>query len=444
MKKSILGSVLVATTLTSTLIGTANSVHADDNNMSRLQTSGTEIQKDGQEYQLKGVNAGNVFTTESWLGGYARTVEEKHDKGYQDVFDKTQEKMGGNADKAHEVLEKYADNRWDDKDFENVKKMGCNTIRLPINYINVTNYDKKMEINDDKEIDPRQLQIRQEGIDAIKQFVQKAKDHGLYVILDMHGAPNGQNGDAHSTYERNTEDHKSHGKFWDNEDAKGKMKEIWDRLSKEFKDEDAVAGYDVLNEPMGPDGVDGASDKTKARNNLQNFYKDTLGIFKDNNDNHIVFLESTWEPDVMKDFNNNNNNIVYEYHNYPMDDDVMSHQKIKNNFDQKVDRIKKADDEYNVPTYMGEFNGHKAGNVPKHATMPNSKDFKHMIKKLNDNNMSWSIWNYDEEGKNNNDSTWGVLNFDGINTNTDEDDFGKKINPEVNNTVFNAIKEANK
>ena len=149
--------------------------------------------------------------------------------------------------------------------------MGGNTIRLPINYINITNYDKKMEINDDKEIDPRQLQIRQEGIDTIKRFVQKAKDHGLYVILDMHGAPNGQNGDAHSTYERG-----SHGKFWDNEDAKGKMKEIWDRLSKEFKDEDAVAGYDILNEPMGPDGVDGinkASDKNKARNDLQNFIK---------------------------------------------------------------------------------------------------------------------------------------------------------------------------
>lgn len=442
MKKSILGSVLVATTLTSTLIGTANSVHADDNNMSRLQTSGTEIQKDGQEYQLKGVNAGNVFTTESWLGGYARTVEEKHDKGYQDVFDKTQEKMGGNADKAHEVLEKYADNRWDDKDFENVKKMGGNTIRLPINYINITNYDKKMEKNDDKEIDPRQLQIRQEGIDTIKRFVQKAKDHGLYVILDMHGAPNGQNGDAHSTYERGSD---SHGKFWDNEDAKGKMKEIWDRLSKEFKDEDAVAGYDILNEPMGPAGVNKAPDKNKARNDLQNFYKDTLEIFKNNNDNHIAFLESTWEPDVMKDFDNNSNNIVYEYHNYPMDEDVETHDKIKDNFDQKVDHIKNADDEYNVPTYMGEFNGHKPGEAPDGAVMPNSKDFKHMIKKLNDNNMSWSIWNYDEEGKNNNDSTWGVLNFDGINTNTDdEDDFGKKINPEVNNTVFNAIKEANK
>ncbi|ECO2926593.1 cellulase family glycosylhydrolase [Staphylococcus epidermidis] len=442
MKKSIISSILITVTM-STLGVHTNLAHADDNNMSRLQTSGTEIQKDGQEYQLKGVNAGNVFTTESWLGGYARTVEEKHDKGYQDVFDKTQEKMGGNADKAHEVLEKYADNRWDDKDFENVKKMGGNTIRLPINYINITNYDKKMEINDDKEIDPRQLQIRQEGIDTIKRFVQKAKDHGLYVILDMHGAPNGQNGDAHSTYERG-----SHGKFWDNEDAKGKMKEIWDRLSKEFKDEDAVAGYDILNEPMGPDGVDGinkASDKNKARNDLQNFYKDTLEIFKNNNDNHIAFLESTWEPDVMKDFDNSNNNIVYEYHNYPMDKDVKTHDKIKDNFDQKVDRIKNADDEYNVPTYMGEFNGHKAGEVPDGAVMPNSKDFKHMIKKLNDNNMSWSIWNYDEEGKNNNDSTWGVLNFDGINTNTDdEDDFGKKINPEVNNTVFNAIKEANK
>ncbi|MEQ5990015.1 hypothetical protein [Staphylococcus saccharolyticus] len=46
--------------------------------MGQLTTKGKEIQKDGQNYQLKGVNAGNVFTTEGYLGGI--TVQKR--EGY--------------------------------------------------------------------------------------------------------------------------------------------------------------------------------------------------------------------------------------------------------------------------------------------------------------------------------------------------------------------------
>ena len=49
------------------------------------------------------------------------------------------------------------------------------------------------------------------------------------------------------------------------------------------------------------------------------------------------------------------NNVVYEYHNYPTEDQGRSHQGIRESFDNKVDGIKKAN--YNVPNYMGEFNG---------------------------------------------------------------------------------------
>src|SRR5699024_4114345 len=165
MKKAIFSSILTAVTITS--FGMPNdSVHAED--MSKLQTQGQDIvqkDEDNSKYPMKGVNAGNVFTNEAWLGGYANTVKKKgDDKGYQEVLDQTQNKMRGDANKAHKELEKYADNRWKDNDFKRVKDMGVNTIRLPINYINVTKYDKNMEVGDDKEIDPTKLQIRQEGI----------------------------------------------------------------------------------------------------------------------------------------------------------------------------------------------------------------------------------------------------------------------------------------
>ena len=433
MKKAIFSSILTAVTITS--FGMPNdSVHAED--MSQLQTQGQDIvqkDEDNSKYPIKGVNAGNVFTTEAWLGGYANTVKKNgDDKGYQEVFDQTQDKMGGDANKAHKALEKYADNRWKDNDFKRVKDMGVNTIRLPINYINVTNYDKNMEVGDDKEIDPTKLQIRQEGIDTIKRFVDKAKKHGLYVILDMHGTPNGQNGEAHSTYA-----HGGQGTFWDDEHSKEKIKQIWHHLSNEFKDNDAIAGYDILNEPKGPEGTKGNQDEI---NELQKFYKDTLKTIRDNNDDHIAFLEATWDPQDMKDpsyFGENNKNLVYEYHNYPCGEQAKSHDGIKENFDNKIKGIKDAN--YDVPSYMGEFNGHLAGEGDHIA--PNTSDFKHIIKKMNANNLSWTLWNYDKEGKNQDDSSWGTVNFTGIETNLNSNDFGKKKEAETNE-VYDAVKDS--
>ena len=80
MKKSIISSVLVATTLASSIgaFNTTHIAHADD--MGQLTTKGKEIQKDGQNYQLKGVNAGNVFTTEGYLGGITGQKREGYAK----------------------------------------------------------------------------------------------------------------------------------------------------------------------------------------------------------------------------------------------------------------------------------------------------------------------------------------------------------------------------
>ncbi|MHC9401573.1 glycoside hydrolase family 5 protein, partial [Staphylococcus epidermidis] len=153
MKKSIISSVLVASTLLSS-IPTLNSGHvAHADSMSPLTTKGKEIQKDGHNYRLKGVNAGNVFTTEQWLGGLGSA---KH-KDYKSINDEMDGKYG--AKKTHQLLDKYTENRWEDKDFKNLKDMGMNTIRLPINYINLTNYKAGMA--------PKDLKMRKEPFKAM-------------------------------------------------------------------------------------------------------------------------------------------------------------------------------------------------------------------------------------------------------------------------------------
>lgn len=118
----------------------------------------------------------------------------------------------------------------------------------------------------------------------------------------------------------------------------------------------------------------------------QNFFDETIQTIRNNDDKHIVFLESTWDPQNMPNPDQypakgkkwDQNNVVYEYHNYPVDNQGLSQEGIRQSFDQKIAGIKKAN--YNVPTYMGEFNGMSV--TGKHVD-PSANDFKHIINEMN-------------------------------------------------------------
>ena len=259
MKKSILSSVLVTTTLLSSIpaLNSGHVVHADS--MSPLTTKGKEIQKDGHDYRIKGINAGNTFTTENWMGGLS---DYKEAKDYKDLFDKIQSE-GHSPKETHDILNKYANNKWTDEDFKNVKDMGLNTIRLPINYINVTNYKKGM--------DPKDVDMDSHSFEAIDKFVEKAKEHGLYVIIDLHGAPYSQNGEEHSADSNhgNKDNGKSwDGHFWDTDDqdastskkvadAQGKTKSIVFYHLKLDKELAPIFGLSSNIEPFTPPQFDG-------------------------------------------------------------------------------------------------------------------------------------------------------------------------------------------
>ncbi|MBM0799892.1 hypothetical protein D0399_06230 [Staphylococcus epidermidis] len=416
MKKTIITSIIAATTITSLGIH-SNLAHAES--ITQLQTNGQDIQKDGQKFQVKGVNAGNVFTTENWLGGVS---DAKGTSDYKELNDKLDDQYG--AKKTHQILDTYANNRWKDQDFQNVKDMGNNTIRLPINYINLTNYKKGMA--------PKDVKMRKEPFKAMDNFIKKANDKGLYVIIDMHGAPNSQNAQEHSADKQKNE----YGSFWNDPDSIGKAKEIWWNIADHYKNNPGVAGYDLLNEPKAPNG--------NVDKDVKHFYKDTLDTIRSTGDKHIAFLEAWHDNDLKdpKEFGKNRGDIVYEYHNYPYGQNAESNNGIKKGFDDKVNSMSNISKKYQVPTYLGEFNDRYAGDAgtPNPEKNPKAEDLTHIVKNLNKNSISWTLWNYDIQGQ---DNTWGAENFKGINVDENSKDFGEKIEPKKNEDVFNAIKDAN-
>ncbi|MDX1693242.1 MAG: cellulase family glycosylhydrolase [Ketobacteraceae bacterium] len=155
-----------------------------------------------------------------------------------------------------------------EEDFVQMARLGFNVVRLVLNW---------------SRLEPEPGQINEAYIEQIRTFVNYAKAHGLYTVLDMHqdawgkhiasdgseacgffersigwdGAP------AWATFTDGASTCRLPGvrevspavatafeNFWRNrEGIQDALIRVWARLAEEFADEPAVAGYDLLNEP---------------------------------------------------------------------------------------------------------------------------------------------------------------------------------------------------
>ena len=69
---------------------------------------------------------------------------------------------------------------------------------------------------------------------------------GIYVILDLHAAPGGQGYDSGiSDYDP------SKPSLWESAFNKSKTVALWKKLAEHFASDTTIAGYDLINEPIG-------------------------------------------------------------------------------------------------------------------------------------------------------------------------------------------------
>lgn len=351
-------------------LGMANTVRADGiTNSDFLKTNGTSLRNEsgkGNRVLLRGVNVGGWFIQELWM---CPTKETKTVKDQKTIESTLTDRFG--QEKADELLNVYYDNFWTTKDFDNCQEMGMNCLRLPIWHYNII--DKNGE-------------VREDAFERIDWFVSEAGKRGMYVIIDMHGAPGSQNDKDHSG------DVNSNKGLWQGTDVMYNQNlfiQIWKLIAEHYNGNPIVAGYDLLNEPYCAAGE--YTDST-----VWDLYDRAYDAIRQVDKNHVIIMEGTWEPyNLPNPVKYGWSNVMYEYHCYNYDSQTNAEDQLET-VKRKIQTIQMMD--YNVPSYIGET-----------SFFSNPESWEKCLSELNSHDISWTLWTYKVTGSGNN--SWGIYNM---------------------------------
>lgn len=346
-----------------------------------LKANGKDLCRDygkGSIVNLRGTNVGGWLIQEFWM---TRTQATKNVKDQSGILTILTERFG--KDTMEDLVDTYQANYFSENDFDNCALLGMNCLRLPFWYRDIV--DENGKILDD-------------WYRIFDWFIQNASKRGIYVILDMHGAPGSQNGSDHSGKDGG-DDKMGASEFFFGENAEANQElyyKIWETIAERYKGNPAVAGYDLLNEPYCTYRYSSGLSDEQLHELLWEIYDKAYRRIRSIDPDHVIIMEATWDPVDLPDPKIYGwENIMYEYHNYLYDDyDNANGQQIAS-MRKKVMAIAKAD--YDVPSYMGEFN-----------YFNNADAWDEGLKLLTDAGINWTTWTYKVKSTYQN---WGLYNY---------------------------------
>lgn len=200
-------------------------------------------------------------------------------------------------------FQEYRRNYVTEKDIALIADWGFNSIRLPFHYQFFSPIDSPdVYISD--------------GFRIIDTLLYWCKKYNLYLILDMHCAPGGQNSG-------NISDSDGEAKLWTVSANQERTIAIWRRIAQYYANEPQIIGYDLLNEPVLPSGM--------SNSVLRNFFIRLKDAVREVDPNHILFIEGNW---YATDFSNLpprfDGNMVWAFHKYWNETDLASIQSYRN------------------------------------------------------------------------------------------------------------------
>jgi hypothetical protein len=316
-----------------------------------LKTNGSAIENGfGQKVALRGVNLGGWLLQESWM-----TPVDGEDKiwGYYDTLRILTERFGEEGCK--KLIESYEENWITASDLDYLAALGVNCVRVPFCYRNLHIDDNgTWKKNAENEIDFSRLDY----------IVEECSKRGIYVILDLHGAPGFQS-DDHSTGKSDSSKLFSIGK--EGSKYRDLTVELWVETAKHFNGNPAVAAYDLLNEPM-----NGFNIIKKCDLALWQLYDRIYRAIREVDKEHIIIFEGVWElGNLPSPAKYGWQNVIYSLHNYNY-----KKEEIEN-------KIKDAQRHsfWNVPILIGEFQG-------------GTDISEYVFNSYNNAGFSWLTWSY--------------------------------------------------
>lgn len=345
--------------------------------------NGSLVNEKGKKVILQGVNLGGWLIQESWM---CPVSGEDRKWANLDTLQVLEERFG--EERAAELLSVYQDNWITEWDIRNIAEMGCNVIRVPFWYRNFMKDTQGTWITDNPDENP--------GFKRLDWVIGEARKNGLYVILDMHGCPGGQSMDhCCGTLGVN--------ELYTSEACQAAMQLLWETIAERYREEPAVAAYDIMNEPQNNGGYEGKNSYNpweKSSWEMSNaVYDRMIQAIRRIDSRHVITVEGIWRVSNLPDpVEMGWENMMYQTHLY--DDDA--------GFEQWTDAMADTMKKYGVAGYVGEFQNLNG------------------MAMCRDKNINWTTWTY--KGT---DHDWGTFFWY----------FGYAKDADVEKDSFETIKE---
>jgi hypothetical protein len=236
---------------------------------------------------------------------------------------------------------KYRENYISHEDIALLHRAGFNAIRVPLHYTLFESGDA-------------------EGFQLLDRLIAWSRAEHMYVILDLHAAPGGQTGS-------NIDDSDGYPWLYNSPQQQEHLIAVWRRLAMHYRDEPAVLGYDLLNEPI-PDFP-----KLAHLNSLlEPLYKELAVEIRKMDTHHILLLGGAqWDSNFSVFGKPFDANVAYTFHKYWTAPDETA-------IGQYIDFREHCD----VPIFLGE----SGENTDEWISQ--------FVKTLEDNNIGWAFWPY--------------------------------------------------
>ncbi|MGA9118067.1 MAG: cellulase family glycosylhydrolase [Bacteroidota bacterium] len=250
----------------------AEGVYIDDGNNTHIQ--------------LRGMGLGGWLVPEGYMlgtSGFANSPTE--------IKNKISDLVGAaNADQFFADYRRIFVQR---KDIDSLARWGFNSVRLPFHYALLS---------------PAQGTYSEDGFALIDSLLAWCEADHIYLILDMHCAPGGQN-------TINISDYQGWPSLWEEPSYQTWTAELWKVIAQRYASREWIGGYDLLNET-----AFAFSGGNKPLRDLSVRITDSIRTV---DKNHLIFVEGNWYATDFSGLTPTwDNNMAWSFHKYWNSNDV--------------------------------------------------------------------------------------------------------------------------
>ncbi len=213
----------------------------------------------GTPLQLRGIGLGNWLLPEGYMWRFGDEL------GSPRQIEARVSTLVGPT-RAAEFWARYLDTFVTERDIARIAELGFDHVRLPIN--------SRGLIDDSGG-------LLENGFARVDDVIRWCESHGLWVLLDLHGAPGGQTG-------TNIDDSPNgRPELFMQSRHRELTVSLWTEIARRYRSRTAVLGYDLLNEPL-PDEWQ----HVYPRELIELYAELTLAI-RSVDPNHLIMYEGT-------------------------------------------------------------------------------------------------------------------------------------------------------